>query len=107
MEILLYIILISMLGASLRLNFVLRRSFREFRLDTINGHENLERAINEQKKKYDRTQDIIENVGSDLQRSMLALRDSLETTKPMKSNNWDSVREAFKGPVRIEVNERN
>jgi hypothetical protein len=28
-------------------------------------------------------------------------------TKPIKPNNWDSVREAFKGPVRIEINERN
>ena len=40
-------------------------------------------------------------------RSILALRELLESTKPMKSNNWDSVREAFKGPQRIEVNERN
>lgn len=25
---------------------------------------------------------------------------------PMKPNNWDSIREAFKGPVRTEGNER-
>ena len=43
----------------------------------------------------------------DIHRSLLPLRESLEAAKPMKSNNWDSVREAFKGPVRIEVNERN
>lgn len=39
-------------------------------------------------------------------RSTLAQKDS-ETTKPMKSNNWDSVREAFKGPARTDVNDRN
>ena len=27
-------------------------------------------------------------------------------SSPMKPNNWDSVREAFKGPTRNEVNER-
>jgi hypothetical protein len=25
---------------------------------------------------------------------------------PIKPNNWDSVREAFKGPVRVDLNER-
>ena len=39
-------------------------------------------------------------------RSLLALKDLLETTKPMKSNNWDSVREVFKGSTRI-ANERD
>ena len=44
---------------------------------------------------------------NDTNRSLLALRDSLDQTKPIKPNNWDSFREAFKGPARIEVNERN
>jgi len=47
------------------------------------------------------------SVNDETRRSLLALRDILEATKPMKSNNWDSIREAFKGPTRIEVNERN
>lgn len=42
-----------------------------------------------------------------IDRSTLALRENLEPTKPMKSNNWDSMREAFKGPTRVEINERN
>lgn len=25
---------------------------------------------------------------------------------PIKPNNWDSIREAFKGPTRVEINER-
>ncbi len=40
-------------------------------------------------------------------RFLLAVRELAEATKPMKTNNWDSVREAFKGPVRIDLNERN
>lgn len=38
------------------------------------------------------------------------LRQLLEpasTMLPPKTNNWDSVRTAFKGPVRVEINERN
>jgi len=31
---------------------------------------------------------------------------SQSTQSPMKPNNWDSIREAFKGPVRTEGNER-
>ena len=38
----------------------------------------------------------------DIHRSSLALREALETAKPIKPNNWNSVKEAFKGPVRIE-----
>lgn len=49
----------------------------------------------------------IEATASNFDRHLLALRELLETTKPMKTNNWDSVREAFKGPTRVEINERN
>jgi hypothetical protein len=44
---------------------------------------------------------------ADQRRTLLAFRDSLETTKPIKPNNWDSVKEAFKGPTRVDVHERN
>lgn len=37
-------------------------------------------------------------------RSMLA-REALEPAKPIKTNNWDSVRKAFKGPARVEIDE--
>lgn len=43
---------------------------------------------------------------SEINRSLLA-RDNLDNAKPMKSNNWDSVKNCFKGPVRVEANERN
>jgi hypothetical protein len=45
---------------------------------------------------------VVENI----HRFLLAQKEA-ETTKPIRPNNWDSVKEAFKGPVRIEINERN
>jgi hypothetical protein len=48
---------------------------------------------------------IMSSLGQ-LNRSLLT-RDNLDNTKPMKTNNWDSVRNCFKGPTRVEVNERN
>lgn len=51
--------------------------------------------------------DVLGKIAEDNDRSFLALRETLSPTKPMKTNNWDSMREAFKGPVRIEANERN
>lgn len=55
----------------------------------------------------DENVDSTRRVVDGIDRSLLALKESQEAAKPMKSNNWDSVREAFKGPVRVEVNERN
>lgn len=59
------------------------------------------------KQKFVITCDALLSESDQIHRSLLAMRESLEAAKPMKSNNWDSVREAFKGPVRIEINERN
>lgn len=41
-----------------------------------------------------------------INRSLLA-RDNPLTTKPIKPNNWDSVKSCFKSPSRVDVNERN
>lgn len=51
--------------------------------------------------------DAINEQTEQINRSMLALKESIEPTKPIKTNNWDSIAKAFKGPTRIEVNERN
>lgn len=40
-------------------------------------------------------------IREDIHRCLLA-KESLEAAKPIKPNNWDSVKEAFKGPVRID-----
>jgi hypothetical protein len=42
-----------------------------------------------------------DEVKSHFDRALLATKES-DTTKPIKPNNWDSVREAFKGPVRVD-----
>lgn len=42
-----------------------------------------------------------------LDRSLLDLREALNSAKPIKPNNWDSVKEAFKGPSKVDPNVRN
>ncbi len=46
-------------------------------------------------------------IQEDVSRSLLVFRESLDTTKPIRPNNWDSVKEAFKGPTRATINERD
>ena len=53
-------------------------------------------------KSFDRDQ-IIEIV----QFSLLSIKDEITPTTPIKPNNWDSVREAFKRPTRNIINERD
>ena len=65
--------------------------------------EGIEKAIILLSQKIDVLPDTIKE---DFHRTSLALRETLETARPIKPNNWDSVKEAFKGPVRIEINER-
>ena len=66
--------------------------------------EVIEKAIVGLSEKVEALPDMFKD---DIHRSLLALRDTLETTKPIRPNNWDSMKEAFKGPTRIEINERN
>ncbi len=49
----------------------------------------------------------LDSIQAEIHRSMLAIRSPLEATKPIKTNNWNSMKEAFKGPVRINVDERD
>jgi hypothetical protein len=46
-------------------------------------------------------------IRDDNHRSLLALRETLEPAKPIKPNNWDSMKEAFKGPTKVTINERD
>ena len=49
----------------------------------------------------------IMHIVTKIDRHLSALKELQEPTKPIKPNNWDSVKEAFKGPYRVEINERN
>lgn len=48
----------------------------------------------------------IEDVEERLNRIELA-KENIELTKPMKPNNWDSIKQVFKKPARSEINESN
>ena len=50
------------------------------------------------KSKIERQVEMLE----DEHRILLEIKESLITAKPMKPNNWDSVREVFKGPTKHE-----
>lgn len=70
----------------------------------------IETDLSDSKKKYEEIILILDRINqrqSEISRSMLARQEPLEATKPIKPNNWNSMKEAFKGPVRIEGNERD
>lgn len=48
----------------------------------------------------------IEDAEERLNRLELA-KESIEPTKPIKPNNWDSMRQIFKKPVRVDIDESN
>lgn len=107
MEILFDIILLTLLSISTWLNLVIYRDYIRNKESLNNFHESLLTEISENTEKLDNSSNKIDAMANGLDRSLLALRELLETTKPIKPNNWDSIKEAFKGPARIEVNERN
>ena len=55
----------------------------------------------------------IDDLGDDNDRHFLALKEQLNETLPKitevpkAANNWESVRAAFKGPTKVDLNERN
>lgn len=64
--------------------------------------EGLEKAVVLLSKKLESIPNIIQE---DIHRSSMSLREHFEPMKSIKPNNFDSLREAFKGPVRVD-NER-
>lgn len=46
-------------------------------------------------------------IKDDMHRILVELKESLSSAKPIRPNNWDSLKEAFKGPCRVTINERN
>lgn len=59
------------------------------------------------KEHDDQIPNLYNKVYEDLERQLVDFRASLEPTKPIKPNNWDSMRQAFKGPTRVEIDERD
>lgn len=65
--------------------------------------EGVEKAIVGLSEKVDSLPNMVKD---DIHRFLVEQRESL-STRPIKPNNWDSMKEAFKGPTRVEINERN
>lgn len=107
MEILFDIILVTLLGSNAFISFVIYKKFIERKASQDAFHERLINEISRNSELLDYTSKKIDAMANGLDRSMSSLKELQETTKPIKPNNWDSVKEAFKGPTRIEVNERN
>lgn len=74
-------------------------------LKTQDLEKKCEDIILEHNDIYDALETRVETLSEQLERFELAQRNNLETTKPTKINNWDSIREAFKGPARIKIND--
>lgn len=83
---------------------VLQKNFEEMDSSLAGDIEGVEKALVLLSQKTDALPDTFKD---DLNRFLLSFRETLEATKPIKPNNWDSFREAFKGPTRVEINERN
>lgn len=82
-------------------SFIFYKKFKHIE-NTINIHTPLINTVVENTVKMN---DEIVQLSDQIDRSMLDLRSILEPTKPMKTNNWVSMRKAFKGPAGVELDE--
>ena len=74
---------------------------------SLKNHQEIESQLDAIRNKLTEIDHSFVALNAEQRRTLLDFKDSLETTKPIKPNNWDSVKEAFKGPVRATINERN
>ena len=50
--------------------------------------------------------EVIDSVTTEINRSLLELKDSIQPIKPsIRPNNWDSMRHAFKAPTKVAIDE--
>lgn len=71
----------------------------------INNTDKLESVSDEIEMKIVKISGQVDSIQQEIYRSVEYIKDSLETKSPIRPNNWDSVREAFKRPQRLDVNE--
>ena len=108
---------IILLKASLVLNFILFRYMKGMKVDLV-AHELMHKKTNElinliienidhQDDKINERLDFLNERFDHVLVKVEHLIVTNETPKsPMKPNNWDSIKEAFKVPMRVEVHER-
>ena len=118
MEIFFDIILFTMISVNLLMNFSILKAINHIDFDNHSRRNNLEilhknigedidlieRNWSKISMQMDALPDIIKEQNY---RTLLALRESLEPAKPIKTNNWDSMREAFKTQVKGKESERD
>jgi hypothetical protein len=64
--------------------------------------------LNSLMETFGEVQDKIDHLSDKIEQIDIALlKKAADAASQTKPNNWDSVREAFKVPTKIEVNERN
>ena len=85
-----------------KFDFLIRRNSENFD-KFFNDLGGLYQTIGDIEEKISNVPDLIKE---DIYRSMDAIKSNIEPTMP-KTNNWDSVRKAFKGPSRIDIDVRN
>ena len=105
MEVFFILIILGLLIPTYCLSVILySKHFRNSqKLDDF--HTSLLHSIEKQVEKNEHLQKRIDAISHVIDRSTLALREHLETIKPIKPNNWDSVKKAFKGTTRVEEDE--
>lgn len=112
METFLDIIMFALLSGNLISNICMSKKIKvmeanneRLHMNLIPTFHNLSASIDEIELKTIKMSGQIDGIQNEMHRSLLDLRSLLDAAKPIKSNNWDSVRAAFKGPVR--TNERD
>lgn len=111
MEIFLDIIMIILLIYMIAKNHAISKRIKDIHIHTDFFQRKFITTLDVHGEDFDRLERHIdalkELVKNDNDRSLQAILERLDAAKPIKPNNWDSIKEAFKGPVRVEINERN
>ena len=110
MEAFFNMIFLVVLFTSISINMVMLKKINILGKKFDFAQRNLLQTLEIQDGYFDRfekkTDSVLNIFKSDTDRSLQSILERLDAAKPIKPNNWDSVKSAFKGPVRIDVNER-
>jgi len=103
MEVLLFSVmsLFTLINTIFLLRIIDKVKFHEMAFDAFQK-EHLD-ILSQLVENFSESDEKIVQLSNQLDRSLLALKD--QPAKPMKTNNWDSIRDTFKTPARAEVNE--
>lgn len=111
MEIILDVLFLAIFCLLLSSNIAMSKKISELQTNQkildeslVGDIEGIEKALVSLSQKIESLPNMFKD---DMHRFLVEQRESLASTKPIRPNNWDSMKEAFKGPTRVEINERN